>query len=94
LRHFKSRVSYHRHSREGAGLSGKSFYATHGMQVSHYAQSEIVMTGRDPVIHVIPMDQTKTWIRGSSPRMTIFGRLYCHLTTISLSPDSPARKRE
>jgi len=28
------------------------------------------MAGLDPAIHVFPFADAKTWIRGSSPRMT------------------------
>jgi hypothetical protein len=31
----------------------------------------IVMAGLDPAIHVLLRDGKKTWMRGSSPRMTV-----------------------
>jgi hypothetical protein len=35
-----------------------------------------VMAGLDPAIHAFLQDQEKTWMRGSSPRMTM-GMIEC-----------------
>jgi hypothetical protein len=38
-----------------------------------FVSQPIVMTGLDPVIHVLQPDEPKTWMAGSSPAMTTLG---------------------